>query len=159
METKYLRSWLMVGLASLMFGSGLAVYQTHQGYEDISTYTYQSPGVIREGEPVQIFARLADREALNNRLRMDVLFGDSGRELPAEKSGESYSDRLDYQMLYLSENLGPVFQKTVDGGRRRYELIDEKHDSISKRNDFLLALGVALIVGGFASFFLSRRWR
>jgi len=158
-ETKYLRSWLAAGLVSLMAGTSLVVYQTHQGHYAEWTYKYQSPGVIKAGESVRVFERLKEREELHDRLNMVVPNRGTDNSVPEEKPGESYSERLEYHRLDLHENLGPVLIKVVEGGRRRYELVDESIREYSRRNDILLALGVALLAGGFASFFLSQRWR
>jgi len=158
-ETKYLRGWLAAGLVSLMIGTGLVVYQTHQGHYTEWTYKYQSPGVIKAGESVRVYERLKEREELHDRLNMVVPSGETNSAVPEDTPGESYSERLDYHRIDLSENLGPVLIKTVEGGRRRYKLVNESFQEYSGRNDMLLALGVALLAGGFSSFFLSRRWR
>ena len=158
-ETKYLRSWLAAGMAMLMLGSGFVVYESNQGLKGKSINKYESPGIIREGEPVQIFARLAEREEVRDHLRLNILMGDSTAELPDENLGESYSDRLSYDLLNLEENLGPVFVKQVPGGRRRYEFKVHVSYEYSTRNNARFALGVALVMGSFACFYISRRWR
>jgi len=158
-ETKYLRSWLAAGMVMLMVGTGLTVFQTHQGYSETFIYKYESPGVIRDGESVRIFERLRERERLNDQLRMGILSGNGERELPKEEHGESYSDRITFELLNLEENLGPVFIKEVPGGRRRYELVSQDSLRYSNRNDALLSLGVALVMGSFACFYFSRRWK
>jgi|GEM_PF-601534 len=157
-ETSYLRSWLSAGLAMLMVGTGLVAYEYSQGYETEVSYRYVSPGIVRDGEQMDIFSYLERREKYRKIEFNKLLKKNSSAMISGVEPGESYLDRVDYDVLLYKDNIGPSFAKKVSGGRRQYTLDDAVGKSHLLRNDFVLALGIALIMGAFGSAFISRRW-
>ena len=142
-ELKTLRSWLVASLAMVMLGSGLLAYDQSEETIETITYSYQSPGVIKAGEPLMIFEFLAV----------------GNQDIDGDGTVDTLDGRLDNHILRTSENMGPEFIKSVEGGQRRYQMFDEKIREIKGGNALFFALGISLMIGGIASFFIARRWR
>jgi transcriptional regulator with XRE-family HTH domain len=138
-ELKTLRSWLVASLAMLMLGSGLLAYENTKEPDENVFYSYQSPGVIKKDEPIDVFTEGFDAET--------------------GKTKNILSHRIDFDILETGDNMGPEFIKKVEGGQRRYQKFDETIKEVSNRNAIFVALGFALMIGGIASFFIARRWR
>ena len=158
-EVSYLRSWLGAGLVMLMIGTGLVAFEYNQGYKIEFSYRYQSPGIIKTGEPVQIFKYLAAQEEYAWRKRNNTLEKNPDAKITPPDPNESYSDRVSFHVLNYKDNIGPSFMKDVAGGQRRYELVDEVRHEFLLRTNLVMALGIALIMGAFGCGFISRRWR
>ncbi len=158
-ETRFLRSWLGAGLALLMLGTGLVTYQISQGKREETRYQYTSPGIIKTGEPIRIFTTLKLRETYLYKQQSHLLQENPGAKIPVQRLGESFSDRLDVDTIVLRDRLGGSFVRDVPGGRRLYSKAADVVQLHSNRNNLVLALGAALMIGGLGCFFLSRRWR
>ncbi len=167
--TDYLRGWMLAGLIMIMLGSGLLIGQSQQTDTIVITYRYQSPGVIYQDEPTLIFEQLSNqrgKELTACRVKIQKLAAKNGKsdencERFLEETAEALAARTDYDILDTTDYLGPTFVRTLDdGNRRRYELIDKNKMLRQSWVDYLHAIGVALLLGGFIScFYIGRNWR
>lgn len=112
-----------------------------------TVYEYKSQGVILAGEPNDIFFKW--------RWLIDAKDRNVNDELTRKKKVEMAA-RSDEKILHIKENLGQMFVKDVEGGKRLYR----KEHSLQKPraiNAWLQVLGVFLFVSGLMLFVVERR--
>ncbi len=138
-ERRFMRAWLIAGLAMIMLGGGmfgLALSIPDEGYFH---YRYRSEGVIKPDESPMIFEFLS-------------VGGPEGQN-------GCLADRLDYRYLSLPDNRGPSFIQQVEGGFRKFTLYDKEKQHQPSAISWHYAFGTMFLLGGFAAFYISRRWR
>lgn len=140
------RRWLYGGLVALALGGGfVGLAQIDRGGAT-THYTYQSPGVVLEGESADVFDGLDDKPE---------------RSAPdyAERIArwESLSARYDEQTISIPDMRGPVYTETVPHSRRMWRLVGANAALAPARFGWALIPGFALILGGLGCFFIS--WR
>ena len=136
----YLSSLLIV-LATTVFYTGYSkqVYQEWQ-------FVYESPGLIMDNEPADIFRRWPSLMLPKQQRDPDLR---ALKALEMEK-------RIDKQVITLFEYAGPSFKKDAENGYRYYQLGNTKRVSRSV-NAWLQVLGVLLFSAGVMGFVIERR--
>lgn len=138
-EARLMRGWLLAGLVMLMIGGGMLGLATSIPTDRSINYLYRSEGIIREGEPPMIFK-----------------FMYAGQP---DEQGKHWADRVDFDFKTLDENRGDFFIEKVEGGYRRYTQFDIKERHRPTIVSWHYALGTMFLFGGFACFYIARRWR
>lgn len=140
------RRWLYAGLAGLVLGGALiGLAQIDRGGA-ATHYTYQSEGVILEGESLDVFAGVDDEP---------VRAAPDYAERIARR--DALIARIDDQTIFIPDMRGPVFTETVPEGRRMWRLVGANAVNVPARFGWALVPGFALIIGGLGCFFIS--WR
>ena len=137
-EIRFVRGWLIAGLVMVMVGgSAIGLGHAIPGQTRFE-FLYRSEGIVRPGEPPIIFEML--------------------RAGGTEETG-SLTDRIDYDFRSLESSRGPSFIEKVEGGHRVYTLLETNPQFEPSPLKVLLGPGIMFMLGGFACFFISRRWR
>lgn len=140
------RRWLYAGLAALALGGGLiGLAQVDRGGA-ATHYTYQSPGVVLQGESLDVFDGLDDEP---------------------ERSARDYAERIarrdaliaryDEQTISIPDMRGPAYTEAAPEGRRMWRLVGANAVLVPARFGWALVPGLALLAGGLGCFFIS--WR
>jgi transcriptional regulator with XRE-family HTH domain len=141
------RRWLLGGLAMLIAGGGLVGLSRIDSGTTVRQFTYQSTGVVRPGESLDIFAGMdeepdpatpdyAERVARRNRL----------------------IERVDDRTMSSVDIRGAAFIERVPGGRRVWRLVGSTEIQQPGRFRWAGVAGLALLFGGLGCFFISWRW-
>lgn len=133
-----MRGWLVAGLLMIMTGGGmLGLAYSIPDQADI--YKYRSEGVIKTDEPPMTFEFLL-----------------AGK---ADKDGKTWAERIDFDFKTLRENRGDFFVEKVADGYRKYVLLEKRKQQSPTAISWHYALGTMFLFGGFACFYIARRWR
>ena len=135
------RRWLIMSTVLLALGASL-VYggQVHLFASDL-VYTYESAGVIRDGESRRLFQR----------------GGRSGfRSFPTAAEVSELEERLDEDVMLTGNYRGDYFSIPVEGGSRTYYRIEAQQVD-PWQNKAFAALGVLLLVIGVTGILLERK--
>ncbi len=138
-EARYMRSWLVAGLAMLMLGGGMLGLAFATGEPEMYKYHYRSEGIIFEGEPPLVFQ-----------------FLEAG--IP-DKNNTPITERIDYDFQVHTSDRGDVYIEPVEGGFRRYTRHHIEPYSAPTLITWHYSLGFMLMIGGLGCFYISRRWR
>lgn len=138
-ESRLMRGWLIAGLVMVMLGGGMLGLAASIPSTSATSYLYRSEGVIKDGESPMTFEFLA-----------------AGRP---DKDQNTLSDRIDYDFKTLEKSHGKHFIEQVEGGFRKYTLYDTKEDHHPTAISWHYSLGFMFLFGGFACFYIARRWR
>lgn len=127
------RNRLLASALAMVLGAGLA----YLGYSGVffpeRAYDYRSAGVIREGEPDNLFA---------------FAFPTGQPQFQAPNAAqEAAMSRVDVITLVSYDYLGKSFSRNMDGGKRLFEEYSTRRVE-RRENDILLALGIMLFVAG-----------
>lgn len=102
------RRWLIAGLLMIMIGA----FSVSLGYlfKDLkqTSYLYESKGLIKKGESLNIYNNLPSSKRLSKLIEM----GSSGSPLPFSNrtfSNIPFFERLDYKKVELEEDKGTFF--------------------------------------------------
>lgn len=145
------RRFLITGVVMSMIGAlllslGIVMHDYKEPY-----YQYESKGVIKSDENIHLFMNMPDYRQFT---RMMSTNGESAERI---KSDVLFS-RLDYQIKTIDVDVGAFYDRSVEGGVRRYQKIS----SGSIRNKTMFYFGVSVgcmfLFGSFSMFFVSRRW-
>lgn len=140
----YTRTWLFVGLVSLML-AGLFIGAAISNPPVQTEYSYRSQGVILDGEPLDVF------ELINK----------PSQGLSAEQQAKQKEllARLHQKDEITTESKGSSFIKKVLDGKRLYDFNSRREVSNSNHQQWFLSFGLMFLLGGLASFFVSRSWK
>lgn len=141
------RRWLLAGLALLTLGGGLLGLARIEGDRTVQEFTYQSTGVIRPGESLDVFAGLDDQP--------DPGAPDFGARIARR---DELIERVDDQTRPLTEFRGPAFIESLPDGKRVWRLVGGSEARQPGRLRWASPLGWALILAGLGCFFVSWRW-
>lgn len=182
-ETRFMRGWLIAGLALVMVGSGLLGMAISLPDDFEATFRYRSAGVIKEGESPALYDFVSAGDAnlladpawdhiLVETIDPDNISSDSGlimeeripegEELSTiiiEEGDPALLGRLDYRFRSLTENNGDIFIEKVEGGYRKYTLFDVKETRSPMLISLHFSFGFMCLFGGIACFYIARRWR
>ncbi|MCP8900497.1 helix-turn-helix domain-containing protein [Gilvimarinus xylanilyticus] len=123
------RVWLFVCAALIVIGAS-GVIGGQMGWlveEKHMAYTYRSYGVVKPGEPIDVYY-------------VNVM---SKSGLDFNEEVDRYTRRLDEDFLQTSENKGRVFFPSVEGGKRRYQLVGS---TIVKNTGYKMLMMTALLL-------------
>ena len=137
-EKRFMRSWLIGGLAMLILAGGVLGMSISMVADAKLHYLYRSEGVILEGEPTNIF---------------DLI------KLGARPTDTPLQDRILYDFQKLDYHQGDEYILPVEGGYRHYQLYASMPQYDFQLIGWHLAIGFMLLLGGLASFYVARRWR
>lgn len=141
------RRWLLAGLALLVIGGGLAgLSRLDDGGID-KTYAYQSIGLIRPGEGLDVY------DGMDARVDADAPDQEARRT-----EREALVARADYQTRSVTEFRGPGFVEAEPGGRRVWSLVGQTETPRASRYWWAGVPAWSLILGGLGCFFISWRW-
>ena len=140
----YSSSFIAAGL--FLFVAGF----TNVFFPEGAAHYYLSEGIIRAGEPDFLFDTPAfQSEAVSN-----------------IESGEEYNARMDLiksriqQDMFVTYNfLGDAYIREVEGGRRKYNRYNAIQGIKRSENDFVLSVGIALMVAGMLGLAFSVRFK
>ncbi|NVJ98921.1 MAG: helix-turn-helix transcriptional regulator [Alphaproteobacteria bacterium] len=138
-EARLMRGWLIAGLLMIMIGAGMLGLAVSIPEDRSVNFRYQSAGVIKEGESPMIF---------------EMLYGGA-----PDKDGKTWTDRANYDYRTVYENRGDFFMEKVEGGYRKYTLLEAKERHQPTAISWHYALGTMFLFGGLACFYVSRRWQ
>ncbi|PCI61402.1 MAG: hypothetical protein COB35_06315 [Gammaproteobacteria bacterium] len=118
---------IVFGLAFVLLGSAKTVFSEY-------TYEYYSKGVLKKGESLHQFSK--------------------GLNFDIDKSAKQYEQRrinnksrIDERLILINEYKGQEFIENIPEGRRIYRL-ENKTDSTHHYNDFIVVLGMVLLISG-----------
>lgn len=182
-ETRFMRGWLLAGLALVMIGSGLLGMAISLPDDFEATFRYRSAGVIKEGESPTLYdfvsmgdaALLADPawdhilvESIDHEnassepdliLEEIIEEGDEFGGTVISGDDSALLSRLDYRFRSLTENHGDIFIEKVEDGYRKYTLFDVKETRSPMLISLHFSFGFMCLFGGIACFYIARRWR
>lgn len=138
-QARFVRGWLVTGLVMLMLAGAILGMAFSIPNDPAFEYHYRSQGVIFEGEPPLIFQ-----------------FMEAGTP---DKEGRTLTERIKYDNQVFGEDRGQVFMMPVEGGFRRYERQRIAPVRGPSKVSWHFSLGFMFVVGGFACFYIARRWR
>lgn len=140
----YTRTWLLIGLGSLML-AGLFIGAAISSPPLQMEHLYRSQGVILDGEPLNVFD----------------LINKPSRGLSAEQQAKQKEllTRIHQSDEVTTEARGSSFIRKVFAGKRFYDLYTSREVSNNTSQQWFLSLGLMFLLGGLASFFVSRSWK
>lgn len=141
------RRWLVGGLTMLLLSGALLGLSFLESDRTVLEYNYQSTGIIRAGEPLDVFDALDE----------DLNQTDEGY---AEKVAlrDALIARVDEQTRAISDMKGPRFIEQVPEGTRVWRLTGGFETLKPARFGWARVPGLALLFGGLGCFFISWRW-
>lgn len=146
------RRWLFGAAAAWLLGFAMMLAANDGIFFSNELYQYRSPGVIRPGEPANVFD--TRKEILTLRMVAKVI-------TPEEMSrdlADFYANRLAPVTAEWPDNRGTVYEEPAENGRRRFELVKVKHVD-APGNRILQYLGALVLTSGFIALFIEWRLR
>lgn len=146
------RRWLFGAAAAWMLGFAMMLAANDGIFFSNKLYQYSSPGVIRAGEPENVFD--TRKEILTLRMVAKVI-------TPEEMSkdlADFYASRLARVTAEWPESRGTVYHEAAENGRRRFELVEVRHVEAAG-NRILQYLGALVLSSGFIALFIEWRLR
>jgi transcriptional regulator with XRE-family HTH domain len=144
-KVKTTRSWLVAGLIMLSLGGAFlaaTIIPIRSGVE----YTYRSDGLLHLNEELNVYDLVKkDYSELNNNI--DLL-----------ETRKVLLTRLSYMDEVTDLYKGDGYVKSTLKGRRFFELIDKREVERNWANRWFLVPALMFLLGGFSSFYISRRW-
>ncbi len=141
--------WLLL---SIMFALGITL--AFSGYFSLifnnSIYSYKSSGVIKDGEPSNIFTnyyRLLAAQALAKKISYEEQY---------IRSSEIQS-RIDEMYITTNSYRGAAFNQQVDGGYRHFTFAGER-EKLRTENKVIIALGIFMVAFSVTSIVRFRIW-
>ena len=144
-KVKTTRSWLITGLIMLSLG-GAFLAATIIPIRSSAQYTYRSAGILQLDEELSTYDLI---QKDNSQLNDDLLLIEKRKALLTRLS---YMDEI--SDLYN----GDGYVKSTLKGRRFFELIDKREVDRNWANRWFLVPALMFLLGGFSSFYISRRW-
>lgn len=141
------RGWLVAGLVLLALGGGLIGLSRTDDSPAVTQFTYQSTGIVRAGESLDVFEGLDDDPA------PDV--PDYAARVARR---EALLRRVDDRTRSLPTLRGPAFIETVAGGRRLWRLVGSSEVRQPRRFDWAGPASWASLFAALGCFFISWRW-
>ncbi|MEL6827980.1 MAG: helix-turn-helix transcriptional regulator [Pseudomonadota bacterium] len=141
------QSWLISGIVSLMLG-GAALGVSLLAEESISAkYQYRSPGVILEGESLDVFEIAYDR------------ISDQPEHAKYRETQQAMIARLDEQYKFIDTDRGSSFVESVPGGLRFWRSNGSSLEAVDSPLRWMIAPALMLLFGALGCFYASYRWR
>lgn len=138
------RRWLLAGLGLLMLAGG-CFGLNRAGVGANSRFTYQSTGVSRPDESLDVFVGIDDAP--------DPMASDAGARVARRNALIARIDERTITGLYR----GPTFIESVPSGKRVWQLVG-KADDANRLRDWTLPAAWAFLLGAIGCFFVSWRW-
>lgn len=151
-QLRQTKRWLFGSAAAWILGFALMLAANDGIFFSNKLYKYSSPGVIRAGEPENIFT--AWREILGQQMVAKIITVED----MAKQSAEFLAKRARPVTVEWPDSRGTVYYEAVENGRRRFELIDTR-DIQAPGNRILQYIGAIVFACGFAGLFIEWRLR
>ena len=139
------RGWMLAGLAGLMLSAASAAIVMTSRDVEYAEYHYRSQGVLELTESLNSFAIVNDSFALEDEVRR------------AHQS--AMVARLDEDYRVVREFHGRDYVEEVPGGRRHYQLVDDRLVSQPTPMRWFMIPALVFLAGALGSFFISFRWK
>jgi transcriptional regulator with XRE-family HTH domain len=144
-KVKTTRSWLIAGFIMLSLGGAFfaaSIIPIRSGEQ----YTYRSDGELKLDEELSSY----------DLIQKDQLDLNDNKQL-IEKRKDLLS-RLAYMDEVSGRYKGEAYVKKTLKGRRFFKLINKDGNDRNFTNRWFMVPALMFILGGFSSFFISRRW-
>ena len=146
------KQWLLGSAAACVLGFVGLLAANNGIFFANNLYKYESPGVFLANEPEDIFEQFS--KILNLKASAKII------------NGEEFSKQLaDFEMtrkrpmaVEKDRDYGTVFYQEVDGGRRKFSLVNVRY-VLSMPNKILQFLGGIFVFCGILGFFMEWRLR
>ena len=151
------RTWLITGVAGLALGGACLGAGISAERIEYTEHFYRSQGLLAKDENLQAFS--AVRRSLNDTPRAEA-----PPEIRAALQAENelileMRNRLDPEDRILRTSHGDSFIENLPEGRRYFEKFDERTHAFPSPLRWLIAPGLALVLGALGCFFTSTRWK
>lgn len=146
------KRWLYASAAAWVLGFALMLAANDGIFFSNHLYKYDSPGVVRPGEAENVFEN--HQEILSLKLQAKLVTAEEA----AREHSEFLAIRARPVTVEWPDNRGTVYFETVDGGRRRFDLL---HTELvqARGNRLLQYLGAIVFASGFAVLLIEWRLR
>jgi len=151
-QVKDSRKWLVGSGAAWLLGFALMLAANDGIFFSNKLYKYTSPGVIRTGEPEDIFDKHDQILALQLAARM-LTSEDMSKQMAAFRS-----DRARPVTVEWPDSRGTVYSEAAENGRRRFDLVHTEYVR-APGNRILQYIGAIVFACGFIGLFLEWRLR
>lgn len=144
-KVKTTRSWLVAGFIMVSLGGALFAASILPVRSE-AQYTYRSNGILQLDEELRIYDLIhKDNSRLNNNVEL------------IEKRKDLLS-RLSYMDEVTTQYKGDGYVKNTLKGRRFFDLLNSREIQRDYSNRWFFVPSIMLLLGGFSSFYISRRW-
>jgi hypothetical protein len=146
-----IKAWLFSSAVACALGLTLAF----AGYRGLlfsnMQHTYESDGVVRDGEPANIFD--LHQGLLRNKLSARMI-----TEAEFTVLAEEFGRRYDGRKVTIDDYRGEAFVEQADGGRRLFKMTGQ-WSSERAENRWLTFVGALLTFSGILGFIVEQRLR
>jgi DNA-binding XRE family transcriptional regulator len=146
------KRWLLGSAAACVLGFVALLAANNGIFFSNNLYKYESPGVFFANEPENIF------DQFERILNLKLLAKEVATEDFSKRLAEFETTRKRPLMVEKDRDHGTIFYQEVDGGRRKFNLINVTH-KLSNPNKFLQFLGGIFVFCGLLGFFMEWRLR
>jgi transcriptional regulator with XRE-family HTH domain len=151
-QVKDTKTWLLASAAAGVLGFAMMLAANDGIFMPNHLYKYNSPGVIRAGEPENIFEQHSRILAL--KMAAKIMSADEATRAEAE----FLANRVRPLTVELPSSRGTVYFEAVENGRRRFDLVHTERVQ-APGNRLLQFLGAIVLVSGFVGLFVEWRLR
>jgi transcriptional regulator with XRE-family HTH domain len=146
------KQWLYGSAAAWVLGFAMMLAANDGIFFSNNLYKYDSPGVIRAGEPENIFE--SKKEILSLKRQAGIL----STEDMAKELQEFQATRSRPVTVESPVNRGTMYFEPAENGRRRFDLFHTEHVR-APGNRILQYLGAIVLLCGFVGLFIEWRLR
>lgn len=146
------KKWLFGSALSCFIGFALLLAANEGVLYPNNLYKYESKGVFLKNEPEDIFEQF--EKIVNLKLSAQIIT----REAAAGQLADFTENRKRPMSIEKNRDHGTVFYENVEGGRRKFELINVRYVR-SSQNQLVQFIGGLFVFCGFLGFFLDFRLR
>jgi hypothetical protein len=151
-QVHHTKRWLFGSAAAWILGFAMMLAANDGIFFSNKLYKYSSPGVIRAGEPENIFRTQKDILTMQMQARIIT------PEEMWKRIGDFEATRARQATVEWPASRGTVYFEPVENGRRRFELVDTTHVE-APGNRILQYLGAIVLLSGFVGLFIEWRLR
>jgi transcriptional regulator with XRE-family HTH domain len=146
------KRWLYGSAAAWLLGFAMMLAANDGIFFSNKLYKYTSPGVIRAGEPEDIFDKYSQILAAKVGARL-ISIEDMWKATETFQSNRARPVTVEWP-----DSRGTVYYETAENGRRRFELLHTEHVQ-APGNRILQYLGAIVFACGFIGLFIEWRLR
>jgi transcriptional regulator with XRE-family HTH domain len=151
-QIKDTKKWLYGSAAAWVLGFAMMLAANDGIFFSNNLYKYDSPGVIRTGEPENIFEK--QRELLTQKMVAKMLSFEEAQQ----QISEFQTSRIRPVTVESPVNRGTLYFEPAEGGRRRFDLVHTERVQ-APGNRILQYLGAIVLMSGFVGLFIEWRLR
>jgi transcriptional regulator with XRE-family HTH domain len=151
-QIKDTKKWLYGSAAAWVLGFAMMLAANDGIFFSNNLYKYDSPGVIRAGEPENIFEK--HRELLTQQMIAKLMsFEEAQKQI-----SQFQTSRIRPITVESPVNRGTVYFEAAENGRRRFDLVHTEYVH-PPGNRILQYLGAIVFACGFVGLFIEWRLR